>query len=148
MERIIEILVYFATELSKKKQIEEIDVITLLNKGYSRTEISLALSWIVENLENGKSTLYQNLNSSKKSFRYLHEAEKHLFTPDGWQELNQLYNLGILSYEIMETFIDRAMLMGLKNINAQQVKKFIAGLIFEPNPNSNYFSPNSEDLIN
>ncbi len=148
MERIIEILVYIATELSKKKQIEEIDVITLLNKGYSRTEISLALSWIVENLENGKSTLYQNLNSSNKSFRYLHEAEKHLFTPDGWQELNQLYNLGILSYEIMETFIDRAMLMGLKNINAQQVKKFIAGLIFEPNPNSNYFSPNSEDLIN
>lgn len=148
MERIIEILVYIVTELSKKKQIEEIDVITLLNKGYSRTEISLALSWIVENLENGKSTLYQNLNSSNKSFRYLHEAEKHLFTPDGWQELNQLYNLGILSYEKMETFIDRAMLMGLKNINAQQVKKFIAGLIFEPNPNSNYFSPNSEDLIN
>ncbi len=148
MERLIEILVYIATELSKKKQIEEIDVITLLNKGYSRGEISLALSWIVENLENGKSTLYQNLNSNNKSFRYLHEAEKHLFSSDGWQELNQLYNLGILSYEIMETFIDRAMLMGLKNINAQQVKQFIAGLIFEPNSNFNYSSPNKDELIN
>jgi len=147
MERIIEILIYIASELSKKKQIDEVDLKTLLNKGYSRSEISVALSWIVEKLEDGKSTLYQNLNSGNKSFRFLHEAERDLFTPDGWQELNQLYSFGILPLEIMETFIDRAMLIGLRNINAQQVRRFIAGLLFESNNLQNIF-PSNDDIIN
>jgi len=148
MERIIEILIFIASELTKKKQIDEVDLKMLLNKGYSRSEISVALSWIVEKLEDGKSTLFQNLHSGNKSFRYLHEAEKDLFSSDGWQELNQLYSLGILPLEVMETFIDRAMLIGLRNINAQQVRRFIAGLIFETNIHQNIFPPNNEDIIN
>ncbi|MCX7908660.1 MAG: DUF494 domain-containing protein [Ignavibacteria bacterium] len=148
MERLIEILVYFATELTKKKQIDELDVKYLMNKGYSKSEISIALSWIFERLEDGKSTLFQNIQSGGKSFRYLHEAEKDLFTPDGWQELTQLYSLGLLPLDLMELFIDRAMMMGLRNINSTQVKKFIGGLLFDSSGSDGYYGIARDELIN
>lgn len=148
MERLIDILVYFATELTKKKQIDELDVKYLLNKGYSKSEISLALSWIFERLEDGKSTLFQNLQSAGKSFRYLHEAERDLFTPDGWQELSQLYILGLIPLDLFELFIDRAMMIGLRNINSEQVKRFVGSLLFDPSGGDGFLGLTRDELIN
>ncbi|MEJ5286759.1 MAG: hypothetical protein CH6_0169 [Candidatus Kapaibacterium sp.] len=148
MERLVEILIYFATELSKKRQIDELDVKFLLNKGYSKSEISIALSWIFERLEDGKSTLFQNMQSEGKSFRYLHEAERDLFTPDGWQELTQLYSLGLLSLELLELFIDRAMMMGLRNIDSEQVKKFVGNLLFNSAGNDGFYGLARDEIIN
>ncbi len=148
MERLVEILIYFATELMKKKEIDELDVKHLLSKGYSKSEISVALSWIFERLAREKSEVFQNLPSEKKSFRYLHEAERDLFTPDGWQELTQLYLLGLLPLDLMELFIDRAMMMGLRNIDSTLVKKFIANLLFDSSSYDGFYGTIRDDLIN
>ncbi|MGB9771795.1 MAG: DUF494 family protein [Candidatus Kapaibacteriota bacterium] len=148
MERLVEILVYFATELSKKKQIDELDVKFLLNKGYTKSEISIALSWIFERLDDGKSTLFHNIQSEGKSFRYLHEAERDLFTVDGWQELTQLYYLGLISLELLELFIDRAMMMGLRNINSEQVKKFVGNLLFDTTGGDSFYGLARDEIIN
>lgn len=148
MERLVEILIYFASELSRKKQIDEFDVKFLLNKGYTKSEVSIALSWIFERLEDGKSTLFQNMHSEAKSFRYLHEAERDLFTPDGWQEITHLYSLGLLSLEMMELFIDRAMMMGLRNINSEQVKKFVGNLLFDNPGGDNFYGFARDEIIN
>ncbi|MCX7880234.1 MAG: DUF494 domain-containing protein [Ignavibacteria bacterium] len=146
MERLLEIIIYFANELSKKKQIDEFDIKLLLNKGYTKSEISVALSWIFEKLEEGKSTLFQNLTAENKSFRYLHISEKELFTREGWQELNNLYSLGIISLEILELFIDRAMMLGLRNIDDLQVKKFISSLLF--GSSQGFLGQSNNDIIN
>lgn len=148
MERLVEILIYFATELMKKSEIDELDVKHLLNKGYSKSEISIALSWIFERLVKEKSEVFQNLHPQNKSFRYLHEAERDLFTPDGWQELTQLYLLGLLPLDLMELFIDRAMMMGLRNIDAGLVKKFIANLLFDSSNYDGFYGSIRDDLIN
>lgn len=148
MERLVEILIYFAMELSKKKQIDEMDVKFLLNKGYTKSEISVALSWIFERLGDGKSTIFQNMQSEGKSYRYLHEAERDLFTLDGWQELSRLYSLGLLSLDLMELFIDRAMMMGLRNINSEMVKKFVGTLLFDTPSGESFYGLARDELIN
>lgn len=148
MERLVEILIYFATELLKKKEIDEMDVKHLLNEGYSKSEISIALSWIFERISKDKPEVFQNLHPENKSFRYLHEAERDLFTPDGWQELTQLYSLGLLPLDSMELFIDRAMMMGLRNIDAHLVKKFVANLLFDSTGYDGFYGSIDDDLIN
>jgi len=148
MERLVEILIYFATELSRKKQIDEMDVKLLLTQGYSKSEIYFALSWIFEKLEDGKSVLAQNMQLEGRSYRFLHEAERDLFTPDGWMEVQQLYSLGLLNLELLELFIDRAMMMGLRNIDSEQVKKFVGNLLFNQSGNEGFYGLARDELIN
>jgi len=50
MERLVDLLIYFVRELAKNKQIEVLDSKVLLDMGYSRSEISVVLSWILERL--------------------------------------------------------------------------------------------------
>lgn len=137
MERLVDLLVYFVSELSRNKQIEELDIKVLLDMGYSRSEISVVLSWILERLGEEQKTLFKGLQTSTSSRRYLHDAEKDIFTKEGWDELTQLYTLGIITLAQMEMFIDRAAMMGLRRINAEQVKKVIGGFLFE---NSGFIS--------
>lgn len=131
MERLVELLVFFVTELQKNKEIDESLIKFMLTKGYTRNEISIALTWIMEKLGDEKQTLLANFSGNIQSFRYLHEVERELFTPDGWHELNQLYLLGILDFEQMEMFIDRMMMVGLKQLDAKEVRKLASVLIFE-----------------
>lgn len=49
-ERIMEILVFLLGELRAKKQIMEIDLGPLTNRGFSDTEISAAFTWLFERL--------------------------------------------------------------------------------------------------
>lgn len=131
MERLVDLLVFFVTELQNKKEIDESSIKILLNQGYTRNEISIALSWIMEKLEETQKSLLVNFSGKSQSFRYLHEAERELFTPDGWNEMNQLYMLGILDICQMEMFIDRLMMVGVKGLDSDGVKRFASVLIFE-----------------
>lgn len=131
MERLIDLLIYFFTELSQRKHIGALNIKELLNLGYSRSEISLALSWILERLGNKQKTIFVTAQPTNASRRYLHKVEKDLFTSDGWSKLNQLYTLGIITLEQMEILINKATIMGLRRINAEQVKKIVSGFIFD-----------------
>lgn len=148
MERLVDLLIYFVNELSKHKQIEKLNIKVLLDKGYSRSEISLVLSWILERLGEGQKTLFKGFQSSASSRRYLHNAEKDLFTKEGWCELTQLYTLGIITLEQMEMFIDRAAMMGLRQINAEQVKKVVGSFLFENSGPINFVGFGNERSVN
>lgn len=148
MERLVELLVFLVSELQQKKEIDESLIKLLLNKGYTRNEISVALTWIMEKLEESQKTLLTNFSESTQSFRYLHEAERELFTPDGWNELNQLYLLGILDFEKMEMLIDRMMMVGLPPIDSKAVKRLASVLIFEKYSGTHLKNLLENDTIN
>lgn len=148
MERLVDLLIYFVNELSKNKQIEELDIKVLLDKGYSRSEISLVLSWILDKLSEEQKTLFKGFQSSALSRRYLHAAEKDIFTKEGWNELTQLYTLGIITLEQMEMFIDRAAMIGIRQINAEQVKKIIGSLLFENSSLISFLGFGNEGPVN
>lgn len=148
MERLVDLLIYFVNELSKNKQIEELNIKMLLDRGYSRSEISFVLSWILERLGNEQESLFKGFKPSPLSRRYLHNAEKGLFTSEGWDELTQLYTLGIVTFEQMEMFIDRAAMMGLHQISAEQVKKAVGSLIFENSGFLGFLNLGNERFVN
>ncbi|MGQ9819471.1 MAG: DUF494 family protein [Candidatus Kapaibacteriales bacterium] len=148
MERLVDLLVFFVTELQTKNEIDETSIKVLVNKGYSRNEISIALSWIIEKLEETQKSLWNDFSGKTQSFRYLHSAEKELFTLDGWNELNQLYMLGILDLGQVEMFIDRLMMVGIKGLDSDAVKRFVSVLIFEQYSSTHLKNLLDNDTIN
>jgi uncharacterized protein Smg (DUF494 family) len=129
-ERIIEIIVFVISELKQNKNISDIDINKLQALGYSSSEISTALSWLVDRVEI-TDKFFQDVEASDAgSFRVLHEAEKDLFTLGAWGEMIQLHNLGILTNENIENLIERAAMLGMHQIDTTQLKLYVANSIF------------------
>jgi len=130
-QKIIEIIIFVITEL-QSKQIEEIDLDKLKNLGYTNSEISTAFSWIADSnnfgeiLEQGTS-----ISAEKKYFRILHPAEEDFFTPEARNELIHYNILGLIRNEDIENLIDRNVMSGYGKIDSEDLKTFIAGIIFD-----------------
>lgn len=128
-ERIVEIIVFVISELRQNKHINDIDLAELERRGYTSAEISTAFSWLVDRIEFSDKFLFDSSMSSQ-SFRILHEAEKDLFTPEAWGEIIQLATLGLISNENVEALIDRASMMGMRQLDSYQLKTFVANNVF------------------
>jgi uncharacterized protein Smg (DUF494 family) len=129
-ERIIEIIVFVIAELRHNKNIDEIDLEELQSRGYTSSEISTAFSWIVDRYELSEKYVVNEEYSNADSFRILHEVEKDLFTTEAWGELLQYHSLGILKNDHIEMLIERALMLGLQEVDSHQLKQFIANIIF------------------
>jgi len=135
-ERIIEIIVFVIAELKENKSFNDIKIEQLQDLGYTSSEISTALSWLVDRIEFSDNFVQAFQLSGINSFRVLHDAERELFTPEAWGELIQLNALGIISNENIESLIERAVMMGLKQIDSPHLKVFVANSIFNVYANS------------
>ena len=129
-ERIVEIIVYVISELKHNRDISEIDVMELQNRGYSNTEISTAFSWIVDKFELSEKININEEYVNDTSFRIFHEAERELFTRDALGELIQMHSLGILSNENVEQILEHSVIAGNNQISSEQLKSFVANIIF------------------
>lgn len=129
-ERIVDIIVFVVSELKHNKPINEIDVSELEKKGYTRTEISTAVSWIVDRFELPDKFLKTEEYINKDSFRVLHDGEKDLFTTEALGEMLQLYSLGLLSNEHIEMMIEQTLTYGYSQIDSYHLKMFVAGIMF------------------
>lgn len=130
-EKIVEIIVFVISELRQNKQISEIDIDSLLDLGYTNSEISTALSWLVDRVEFSEDTAFGEAHPKASSFRVLHDAESELFTKKAWGEMIQLSSLGILTNENIETLIEKAALMGISKIDVKQLKTYVASAVFQ-----------------
>jgi len=129
-ERIVEIIAFVMSELKHNKQISEINIDELQKKGYSKSEISTAFSWVADRFElSDKFTTHAEF-VNKDSFRVLHDGEKELFTKDALGDLLNYHSLGLLSNEQVETLIENSMLTGFQLIDSVNLKYFVANIIF------------------
>ncbi|MFA6569741.1 MAG: DUF494 family protein [Bacteroidota bacterium] len=135
-EKIIEIIVFVIAELKQNKNFDEIDIGELQRLGYTQEEISTAFSWIVDRIEFSDKFPTNLVFTTVDSFRVLHEVEKQLFSPEAWGDLVQLQTLGIISNEMIEILIERAIMMGMQEIDSENLKSFVAGFIFNANSNT------------
>jgi len=149
-EKIIEIIVYVIQQVRQNKSLNDLNIEELQSKGYSNSEISTALSWLIDKSEITERLFPVPETSNQESFRVLHDTEKEIFTKDAWGELISMKALGIISNENIEMLIDRSSLMGFQQIDAQQVKLFVANSVFNTymmNPGSRYLL-RGNDTIN
>ncbi len=133
-QRIIEIIVYVITELRRNKALADIDVDGLRMKGYTPSEISTALSWIVDRVEFSSDFISFDAKAGRDSFRMLHDAEKELFTKEAWGDMVHYQSLGILNNDHLEAILEKASLTGAGKIDSEKLKTMIAVMIFNARP--------------
>ena len=151
-ERIIEILVYVLTEVKRtNKAVGEIDISSLVQKGYTQQEISTAFAWLNNRLQSEEKTIDRSLEQEERgSFRVLHRAEQYVITPEAYGYLIQLRELEIISLKEMELIIEQAMLEGFE-LSLDQMRDIITMVLFESSlghSGNNRTMLNSNDTIN
>lgn len=135
-ERIVEIIVYVVSELRQNNDLAKLNLDELINQGYTSSEISTALSWIADRMEINDKYTPVDTTIQNNSFRVLHDLEKELFTKEAWGELITMNALGLITNEHIETLIDRAFMLGLRQIDLQQLKIFVANVVFNAQYNN------------
>ncbi len=149
IERIIDLVINFMTEIHKEKKITEIDLEKFEKLGYSNTEISTAISWIID--ENASFIKpVKELKMKNFSFRVLSPTEQELFTIEAWGEIIHLFTLGLITNEIIEILIERVIFSGIPKIDSKLVRYFLAYHIFDVNatgkPNNKYVLAGNETI--
>lgn len=130
-DRIIEIIVYVMSEIKTgNKPISEIDFSNLETLGYSQSEISAALSWILDTTDTKDKFNVVSAPNSAYPLRILNDSESEIFTPAAWSELNNYVMLGVINYEQLEFVIERFAIMNIRRIEADSIKPIIAALLF------------------
>jgi uncharacterized protein Smg (DUF494 family) len=109
-ERIVEIILFLVNELKSNKQLSEVDVSLLSQNGYTQSEISTAFSWLFERLSI--------------------EAEKMVIHGEAFGYLLQCHELGLLNNSDIETIVERIMAAGFSSVGINEMKSFVAGLLF------------------
>lgn len=150
-ERIIEIIIFLISELHQKRELTFSDFNALLELGFTNSEISTALSWLIDKSEINNDKIINAPIYFENSFRILNENEKDIFTKEAWGKILQMNTLGLMPNEYIEMMIDKAESLGLKDINEEQLKHFIASTVFNLQFKDMYGSRlmlNSDDTIN
>lgn len=126
-ERIMELITLVISEMATGKSFDALDIPALEKRGYTFIEISTALSWIADKLQNGLSErILRSVSESNFTFRVLNDFEKTLFTKEGWGEVITLANFGIITSNNVEEMIESAALSGASALNRDDVRNFVA----------------------
>lgn len=142
--RVMEIVLYLVGEMRRNKQLADIDLKKLSDRGYSESEVSTAFTWLVDKIMVAGHQAELTPMAAQKAFetagrspfRIYHELELSILDQDARGYLMQLRELGLLKDAEMELLIDRLWLVGAQQIALEDVREMTANLIFDFNDSS------------
>jgi len=102
----------------------------LIGLGYTQQEIEAALFWFYNRQEFRPQTRVED-NFEHDSFRFLHDAERSVLSPEAYGYLLELHHLTLISLSEMDAIIERAVLIGGRKVDIDEIKTFIAAMITE-----------------
>lgn len=133
-ERVVEILIYIMSELRRdRKYSQKLDLISknLIQKGYTESEISSALTWLLDRVNFDSEDLVEREGPAlKHSHRHLHEIEKSVISADAYGYVIQLKELGILDNLDVEEVLERALMQGTAEVEIENIRGIVASLLF------------------
>jgi len=132
-DKILEIIVYMVAQLKVKDNLTEQNLSELHNKGYTKSEISAAFSWIIDRIEFADDLFDETFLEGSDSFRILHKVEGDLFHKDAWGELIQMQTLGIISNQQIDLLIERSLMVGISKMDAPTMKSLLSDMLFSHN---------------
>jgi uncharacterized protein Smg (DUF494 family) len=158
-ERVLEVLVYLIGEFNQQQgSLNDINALSqgLVGLGYTENEINTAFSWLAERLRAQSTAISsdEGMEEAASGHRMLHDVERLILTPKAYGYLIQLKELGLIDAFQMEAIIERAMLMGSKNVTEEDIKALASSVLFESEgmaaPTGGYtmFGPEGEHSIN
>ena len=145
-ERIMEILVFLLAEMRGNKQLTEIDLKPLSQRGFSQTEISTAFSWLFDKIalsgfeenpvilsasfaDDGVAKATRTIQNAP--FRIYHEVERSVLSVEAQGYLLQIQELGLITSSDLELIIDRIMMAGVPTASLSDVKELVGIMIFD-----------------
>ena len=155
MERhIVEILVILLKSYPEGAiRREDFDPLTqdLINRGYTQSEIETAM-FLYHSRQDGSRTVRTSGVINQNAFRVLHDVEKAILTTDAYGYLISLNQLGLISVEEMDSIIERAVMLGGRRVDMEEIKMFVATHIMDqenglPGPGQSYYLKLSTDRI-
>ena len=138
-DKVIEIIVYILSEIKEIKQLNDININSLTDKGYSDSEINTAFAWIFSKLDEGE-LIFENEIVKTRSHRFFNIAENKIFSVDAKGYLLLLRELGLLNDLDIDLVIERVILSGYQKINITDLKKFISSFILNTENKSDVLS--------
>ena len=102
----------------------------LINRGYTPHEIETAFFWY-HSRQGLQPKSKAGEEMAEDSIRILHEVEKAVLTPEAYGYLISLRNLNLISLAEMDTIIERAVLMGGRRVDVEEIKTYVAAAIME-----------------
>ncbi|MBI5402524.1 MAG: DUF494 family protein [Ignavibacteriae bacterium] len=138
-DKIVEIIVYILSEIKEIKQLGDINVESLAERGYSDSEINTAFAWIFSKLDEGE-LIFSEDQVTSKSHRIFNPVESKIFSTDAKGYLLLMRELGLLNDLDIDLVIEKVILSGYQRINILELKKFIASIIFNLENKSDFLS--------
>ena len=132
-ERIIEIIEYIVSEISKPSEIQSPDFKSLsqilLEKGYTEKEIRKAIQWVKAHYPAGDSRRSARPGAVKRAYRFLSREERNIFTPEAYHYLLQLQMLGVLTPLHVEDVLEQSFLVGMGQVDFPLVRRIVAQVL-------------------
>jgi len=149
-EKIVEIIVYIIKEMRDNKELGDINLTELTDHGYTETEISTALSWVIDKISLGENVFVAERKDSRTAHRIFHEAEKMVIAPEAQGYVLLLRELGVIDELDLEMVIERVMMSGFHKVDLKNIKSIIGAVLFdrdEGNAPGSRFMLTSHDTI-
>ncbi len=96
---------------------------------YDKSEVSAAYSWVLQKHQAGELDK-PGQKSLTKGQRILHHAERMLITREAYGYLIELFNIGIIDSDAMESIIENSMMNNFDKITLEKMKELVARHVF------------------
>lgn len=140
-KNIVDLIIYMVKRMHIGARLKDLKLESI--RGYNKSEISAAYSWLVHKQESGELNSPEAGLSYIPSPRSLFPSERSVISPEAYGYILELYYLGILNAGRFENVIEYAIMNteGDK-VEVQDIKEWIANIIFE-----NEFSGRDQSLF-
>jgi uncharacterized protein Smg (DUF494 family) len=125
-DRTVDILLEIAPEILKKISLTKVNTKRLEQLGYSKTEISYALTLL---LDKNPNAFKKKSKTSDSFIRILNKDEKQLFSKEAFKDIIVLQAIGVLKQEDFDELVDRILLYYSSIINQADLRKIVANML-------------------
>lgn len=133
-DRILEIVVFLIDYLRDDPvhTLDSEDVSnTLHTMGFSDLEISSAYAWLLERINHAPENYFSQFPQEGFSHRVLAPAEQAQLAPEAYGFLITLRNLALASDEQVEAIMERASVVGIRPVSAEQIRVIASSVLFQ-----------------
>lgn len=128
LNRTVDILIELAPQLLQRKSPHNINTSGLETLGYSKLEISYALSLLLDkNPKIFKKKLRKN--DETNFLRILQKEEKNLFTKEAFHDVMWLRTLGIIDEDELNDIIERASIYFFDKVTREDLRQMVAYIL-------------------
>lgn len=134
--RVMEVILFLVGEMRRNKQLGDIDLGKLADKGYTESEVSTAFSWLFDKMalsvsQSNVTSLSNDSHIGNTPFRIYHDLEQSFLSSEARGYLIQLRELGLLKDSEMELLIDRLWFTSSQSIGLENIRDLAAAIIFD-----------------